>query len=271
MRYLLGAGSVLVALIAVFGVFGAMPGSASPQTTHIVYANDIDFCGASGASCPQPYAINVEPGEQVVFRDGGNGPAHSVTQCTNATFNNCVGAGFDSGIQNLAPGQDYFPSPLSLGQGTYYYRCNVHLSGMTGIIQVGGPTPAPTPSPTLAPTPTPTSAPTSTATSQPTPSPSAPPDGSRGDLDCDGDIDIHDVEELLSHFAGVGGHGGHHGLIGSSGPSGSECPIPGTILPDRRVGELNCDDALTVKDAMVLLYHLAGLEYPLPSGCPGVN
>ena len=184
MRYLLAFGPLLVALIGAFALFGPTSGSASPQPPHIVYVNDIDFCGTSGANCPQPYAISIDPGDQVVFRDGNIGAAHSVTECLNGSFNNCGGAGrFDSGIQNLAPGQDYFPSPLTLDPGTYYYRCNVHLFGMTGTIQVGDATPSPTPSPSPSPTvaPTPTSSPTASPTTAPTPTgqPTPHSDGTR--------------------------------------------------------------------------------------------
>src|SRR5688572_13141533 len=129
----------LVAALAVgFLALSPGPGSASSTPVHIVYVNDIDFCGTSGASCSQPYTINIDPGDEVVFRDGNIGVSHSVTQCQDGNFNNCGGAGsFDSRIQNLPPGHDYFPSALTLAEGTYSYRCNVHLTGMTGVIQVG--------------------------------------------------------------------------------------------------------------------------------------
>lgn len=72
-------------------------------------------------------------------------------------------------------------------------------------------------------------------------------DGSlRGDIDCDGDVDVTDGLALLRHTAGL--------------PVQQGAPCPEIGSGDPVFGDLNCDGLVDPIDALVVLRHAAGLE-----------
>jgi Cohesin domain len=112
------------------------------------------------------------------------------------------------------------------------------------------PTPSPTPviTPSFPPTPTPT--PSTTPTQHPSPTP--PPSGSvqlKGDADCNGHVDVHDVLAALNLVAGA--------------QPGASCPA---------LADVDCDGNPDAEDALRILDFVGGTPpLPQPSGCAGVG
>jgi len=116
------------------------------------------------------------------------------------------------------------------------------------------PTPSPTPliTPSFPPTPTPASAFTPTPTPTQHPSPTLPPSGSvelKGDADCNGHVDVHDVLAALNLAAGA--------------RPGASCAA---------LADVDCDGSPDAEDALRILDFVGGTApLPQPSGCAGVG
>ncbi len=262
--------AVVVVLAAISGLTilstGGDEAKAGNGTTHTVFVNNSKFCGSAGIQCTQPYSIQIDAGDSVVWPAGQDLVPHSVRQCS-GDGTGCPGGspGFDSGIST--PDFDVNPSFEYLTQsfpdvGTFFYRCQVHGNSMRGIITVGSPT-TPTASPPPSPTATATAPPTETAT--PTPSPAtatpAPTLSGRSDVNCDGETNGDDVLALLLHSADA---------TPAAAPLGNGCAPIGSANGDGLKGDLNCDGLVDARDALVALYGWAGLTVPgLPDGCLG--
>jgi archaellum component FlaF (FlaF/FlaG flagellin family) len=136
---------------------------------------------------------------------------------------------------------------------------------------IGASTPTPTPSATPSATPTPT--PTGSATPTPSPTPttgSATPSptgtGSeliQGDVNCDGVVDIEDFVFLMEFLAGL-----------NDGVTPGDCPDLGGAVPAGAVsdvwGDVDCNDALNTRDALLLLAATIELELLHP-GCQDIG
>jgi hypothetical protein len=147
---------------------------------------------------------------------------------------------------------------------------NAGFSGSVSDAQIaigqgcGVPTAIPTPSPTplITPSPSPTPTPASTFTPTPTPTPSnaptqypsptLPSSGSvelKGDADCNGHVDVHDVLTALSLAAGAR-------------PNASCAAL----------ADVDCDGNPDAEDALRILDFVGGTApLPQPSGCAGVG
>ena len=159
---ILAAAAFVIAAIASLALLfiGGNGAEAGTGTTHIVFVNNSVFCGEAVFRCPQPYSIQIAPGDTVQWTDGRVGELHTVTQCTGDGSGCPAPGGFDSGILSDPP-SGYLTQPFPT-EGTFFYRCQVHGNGMRGIITVSGPstpTASPSPSPTSPPTPTPATGP----------------------------------------------------------------------------------------------------------------
>jgi hypothetical protein len=112
------------------------------------------------------------------------------------------------------------------------------------------PTPSPTPVITPSSSPTPTPTPSTTPTQHPSPTP--PPSGSvqlKGDADCNGHVDVHDVLAALNLVAGA--------------QPGASCPA---------LADVDCDGNPDAEDALRILDFVGGTPpLPQPSGCAGVG
>ena len=132
------AAAFALTAIAAPGFLSIGGDEAEAATTHTVFVNDSFFCGSAGSSCTQPFKITINQGDAVQWLDGQAGiVAHTVTQCTgNGT--GCPGGspGFDSGSLTDPP-SGYFTQPQHFPiAGTFFYRCQIHLNSMRGIVEV---------------------------------------------------------------------------------------------------------------------------------------
>lgn len=119
------------------------------------------------------------------------------------------------------------------------------------------PTTSPTPIPSITPTPSPT--PTASLTPTPTPYPVITPCPTVsptacdivtypiGDADCNYAVDERDALGVIGEAAG------------------------GTPVPCHDLGNVKCDDGLTVLDALFILQYKAGLTAHIPAWCPPIG
>ena len=77
----------------------------------------------------------------------------------------------------------------------------------------------------------------------------------KGDVDCDGDVDVIDALKELQHVAGL--------LVSQE----SGCPEIGSDFASI-FGDIDCHDDITAVDALFILRFVAGLQVSLPPGCP---
>jgi serine protease len=113
------------------------------------------------------------------------------------------------------------------------------------------PTPSPTSSPTPTPAPTPSPTPTHTPTATPTPTPRGTPEpgGVKGDVDCNGAVDVVDALRILRYVAGLNPN------------------LPGGCPPSA-LADMDCNETVDAVDALLILRYVAALPVNLPAGCP---
>lgn len=121
-----------------------------------------------------------------------------------------------------------------------------------------GQTTAPTPTPTPTPTATPDGSQTPTSTPTPTPTPVSPtltPEPTatpfvqlQGDVDCDGNVSLTDVLEIIKL---IGGTDADTDCLGESG--------------------IDCTGGVDQDDALALMRFLGGIPFEFPDGCPDIG
>lgn len=106
--------------------------------------------------------------------------------------------------------------------------------------------------------------PTPTATPTPTVFPSKP-----ADIDCDDDVDSADALAILRFLAGM--PWSVPGCPPLDGAQPADSPIPPSASPtphaEHKRGDINCDGAVNVLDALAILRYAAGFPVALPPGC----
>lgn len=95
----------------------------------------------------------------------------------------------------------------------------------------------------------------------PTPSPTPatlPPGVARGDVDCNGGVNVIDAMKLLRYVAALS--------VSQTEP----CPDIGSPVASV-FGDIDCDDDIDTVDALAILRFLAGLPLNLPLRCPPIG
>ena len=135
-NFALPVAAFVLAAVAALGLLSIGGDKAEAGTTTTVFVNDSVFCGTAGSSCAQPFSIQITAGSTVEWVDGQAGAvAHTVTQCSGD------GTGCPGGSPGFTTGILIDPTPNYLSQsfpdaGTFFYRCQVHLNFMRGIVEV---------------------------------------------------------------------------------------------------------------------------------------